>query len=399
MNKCVLIVDDDQEFSSLLRGIFQQAGYTVHTALDADLGLELLQREPIQLVVTDERLPGGMSGSELIHKSRELDLDIPVIMVSGYLNDEAIRDLIRDGVDGVFIKPLNIFSLLKKSSDILEQRSKQGRAIAGKLKSPLAHGGLSIGHIQGLSDTGKAFLQRARNAATFKRNLLLIGPAGTLFEEIGRDLISLAGPEERCLSLKPGQVSAETLEKPFAGEKADQPITLIVLDAEYLSQQETDLLVNLVDERGGAASSLRMIFCLSRSVEELYDSGKIDDELYLFLGTNELIVPPLKSMPEDLVEIARRELSERSENAQFDMKLRSFLLDYSWPENMLELRSAIVRAISLAQPLPPQVKHFEAALKLARQGFGKANMRSSLERFLVQEKAKYLAALAVLQES
>lgn len=343
MNKCVLIVDDDQEFSSLLRGIFEQADYTVHTSETADRGLETLQHESIGLVVTDERLPGGMSGSDFIRKFRGMDIKVPVIMVSGYLTDDAIRELIRDGVDGVFIKPLNIFSLLKKASQILETREKQSKLGQKDSKSGAEIvRGRTIGHIQGLSDKGQQFLRRAGTASTFKRILLLIGPSGTLFEEISRDIVEMGSPEERCLAFRPSEISKDTLDKPFSGDHADQPVTMVLLDAEDLSVEESTLLMDLVDERGGASSRLRMIFCLSKPVEELYDAEKIDDELYLFLGTNELVVPALKEMPEDLIAVAQREISERTEAVQFDNKLRTFLLDYDWPENMLELRATVI---------------------------------------------------------
>lgn len=398
MNKCVLIVDDDREFSSLLRGIFEQAGYTVHTAESADGGLEIIKNEPIGLVVTDERLPTGMSGSELIRKFREMDLKVPVIMVSGYLNDDAIRDLVRDGVDGVFIKPLNIFSLLKKASQILEDSDKQcGSGQNGPEEGVAIAFDGTIGHIKGLSDKGQQFLKRATTAASFKRNLLLIGPPGTLFEEISRDIVGLSGGDERCIAFSPGGINKEALEKPFSGDKAEQPITMVFPDAEKLSLDERTLLMDLVDEWGGASSHLRMVFCLSQPVEELYDAGKIDDEFYLFLGTNELVVPALRDMPEDLLEIARQEISDRVEKASFDAKLRTFLLEYDWPENMLELRAAIIKAISLAQPRPPQLKHFAAALNPGKGGdAGPGDSRSSLERFLIQERKKYEAALQIL---
>jgi DNA-binding NtrC family response regulator len=123
-----------------------------------------------------------------------------------------------------------------------------------------------------------------------------------------------------------------------------------------------DALVELGDRRGGSASSLRMIFCLSKSVEDLYDEEVIDEEFYLFLGTNELKVPELRKMPEDLLAIAKDEIAEQSSETVFDMKLRSLLLSHDWKENMVELKSVIVRAVSLAQPLAPQVRHFAAAI-------------------------------------
>jgi DNA-binding NtrC family response regulator len=167
-----------------------------------------------------------------------------------------------------------------------------------------------------------------------------------------------------------------------------------------LSQAEVDELIAFGDEHGGSASSLRMIFCLRDTVESLYDQEKIDEELYLFLGSNELKVPALKDLPEDLVAIARKEILEQSKDATFDIKLRSLLLDYDWPENMVELRAVIIRACALAQPRPPTVCHFQAALNpdisISQSTDG---MRSSLERFLMHEKTRYLAAREILKTS
>jgi DNA-binding NtrC family response regulator len=394
MSKSVLIVDDDQEFSTLLKGIFEQAGYTVRIAHDAARALELIQQHPAQLVVTDERLPGGLSGRGLIRNFREKEIRVPIIMVSGFLNDDAIRDLIRDGVAGVFLKPLNIFSLLKKASDILEGQTREPLPTGNAAPGAPAAAGRSVGRIQGLSEKGQRFIERAREAASFKRNLLLIGPPGTLFEEIGRDIISLADEPGRCVVVGPGDVSANGLENTLSTAPEDSPTTLLILDAEQLAQQEVDCLIRLSDERGGAAGSLRMLFCLQNSVEDLFDAGKVDEEFYLFLGSNELDVPRLKDVPEDLLAIARRALKEQSDKAVFDVKLRSFLLDYDWPENMVELLAVILRAVNLAQPSPPRLVHFEAAMHPG--GNVTDSMRSPLERFLREERERYRAALDIL---
>ncbi|MEX0326365.1 MAG: sigma-54-dependent transcriptional regulator [Puniceicoccaceae bacterium] len=398
MNKSILIVDDDQDFSDLLKGIFQQANYTVHTAFSAEQGFELLKTEHIELVVTDHRLPGGITGTEFLAKLREIGVNLPVIVVSGFLNDEAIRELIRDGVAGIFIKPLNIFSLLKKASLVLEEEEKgKGFSSNGQENANVK---VEVGQVEGLSETGKSFLQKARNASAFKRNLLLIGPNGTLFEEIARDIANMAPEEQRIVTLTPGGVNKERLEALFTGESGEQPVTLVLANAEKYSPEEVDTLVELGDERGGSESSLRMIFCLSQSVEDLYDSELIDEEFYLFLGTNELNVPRLKKMPEDLLTIAKKEIEKQSPETVFDMKLRSLLLAHDWPENMVELRSVIVRAVTLAQPMAPQVRHFAAALNPANEGDPSLNdARSTFERFLIQEKSRYESALDLACQS
>jgi two-component system NtrC family response regulator len=398
MNRSILIVDDDQDFSDLLKGIFQQANYTVHTAFSAEQGYEMLESTQVDLIVTDHRLPGGITGTEFLGQLREQGINLPVIVVSGFLNDEAIRELIRDGVAGIFIKPLNIFSLLKKASLVLDEHEKvQG---TGKNGQDQPARPTSIGQIQGLSDTGKAFINKARAASTFKRNLLLIGPAGTAYEEIAKDIADLAAEPQRKVTLAPGGVNKERLHELFEGESGEQPLTLILLNAEQFSEAEIDTLVELGDEKGGAQSSLRMIFCLSQPVEDLYDNEVIDEDLYLFLGTNELNVPPLKKMPEDFLAIAKHEIEQQSKETVFDMKLRTLLASHDWPENMVELRSVIVRAVTLAQPLAPQVRHFEAALNPGGEGDAALNeVRSTFERFLLQERNRYESALDLMNQS
>jgi two-component system response regulator HydG len=399
MNKCILIIDDDQDFGELLRGIYQQADYTVHTALSAESGLEMLQEHPIELIVSDHRLPGGITGTEFLAQLRERGIDLPVIVVSGFLNDEAIRELIRDGVAGIFIKPLNIFSLLKKTSEILEEHEKQLMKM-GREASPDSPVIMqSIGRIEGLSSKGKTFLQQARKAASFKRNLLLIGPQGTQFEDIARDIVTLADKPQRCVFLSPGSVNDKRLEDLFEGEDGESPITLILTETENFSAEEVELIVDLGDEKGGGDGILRMVFCLSQSVEDLYDNELIDEDLYLFLGTNELKVPELKEMPEDMLAIAKAEIEKSSEEAKFDMKLRTLLMSHDWPENMVELRAVVLRATTLAQPMAPQVRHFEAALKGGSEDQAMDDARSTFERFLIQEKRRYEAAQNLLFES
>lgn len=397
MNRSILIVDDDPGFSDLLKGIFEQADYTVHTAFSAEQGLEMLEKVNISLIVSDHRLPGGITGTEFLTLLRNSGVNLPVIVVSGFLNDEAIRELIRDGVAGIFIKPLNIFSLLKKAQEILEEREKESGTeseTGGKVR------GSSIGGIPGQSHSGAEFLARARKAAGFRRNLLLIGPRGIMFEDIARDIVSLAKEKQRCEFVGPGAVTPDRLASILAGDLSSSPVTLVVMDAEKLAEDEIEAILDFGDEKGGSESPLRMIFCLSRSVEDLYEDEIIDDEFYLYLGANELHIPSLGQMQEDLIEIARKEIDKQSEGVLFDIKLRTLLLSHQWEENYVELKSVIVRAVALAQPMPPTIRHFEAALDPHKSNeSAMENVRSTFELFLLQEKRHYQEAMEMLTGS
>lgn len=115
----VLIVDDDQQFNALLAEIFRGVGYQVTTAASAESGLEVLAREPVDLVITDQRMP-GMSGVAFIERIRADFGGKAVIMVSGFLESETLDRLKSLEVNAVFSKPMNIPDLLSAAGRAVE---------------------------------------------------------------------------------------------------------------------------------------------------------------------------------------------------------------------------------------------------------------------------------------
>lgn len=384
MSKQILIVDDDAEFNRLLTGIFSQAGHSVLTAETAEEGERLQQENAVDLVVTDMRLPRS-SGLDLVHKLRQQTSGLPVVMVSGYLDDDAIRQLIREGVNGIFLKPLNIFSLLKKANQLLESAEHRAGSSRASAES------VSIGPIFGVSEAAKGFLKRLRDLADFRRTLLLIGPAGSPMEEIAAKVTALGEERARFHSLRAGGITAEQMGE--AVGSGEEPVVLAFLEAENLSEQEALAIMEFVEGAGGGAP-LRTIFCLSQPVEDLYDAGKIDEEFYLFLGTNELRVPSLRDMPEDMVRYVQEEVDPEG-NYRLDTKSRQLLLQHGWPENFLELQSVVLRAVSAARPLYPDHNHFRAALFPDGGGEEGAGAQPDLGRFLRGERDRYVQAVRI----
>src|SRR5690554_2503991 len=123
MAKKILILDDDDDFNVLLTDVFSQADYDVTSLEDPRKALELIGKKEFDLIVTDHHMP-GLSGAEFVRQVKADKPEVPIIMVSGYLDNDTIRGLIREGVVGIFLKPLNIFSLLKKTAEILQGKIK-----------------------------------------------------------------------------------------------------------------------------------------------------------------------------------------------------------------------------------------------------------------------------------
>jgi len=81
--KHVLVVDDEEAITYIFRRYLEAAGYQVSTAMDGVEALALFDREPIDALVTDARMP-RMNGSELIARVRLRDPDLPIAVVSAY---------------------------------------------------------------------------------------------------------------------------------------------------------------------------------------------------------------------------------------------------------------------------------------------------------------------------
>ncbi|BAL22564.1 response regulator [Azoarcus sp. KH32C] len=92
----LLLVDDEESILTALRRMLRRDGYVIHTAPGGAEGLEILAREPIGVVISDQRMP-HMSGSEFLGKVKELHPETIRIVLSGYTELNSIATAINQG--------------------------------------------------------------------------------------------------------------------------------------------------------------------------------------------------------------------------------------------------------------------------------------------------------------
>ena len=103
----VLLVDDEAQILSALKRLLRKEPYRLFTATSGEEGLEILAHNPIQMVISDQRMP-QMSGTEFLQKAKELCPDTIRVMLSGYAEPEAILGSINQGEVFRFLaKPWN----------------------------------------------------------------------------------------------------------------------------------------------------------------------------------------------------------------------------------------------------------------------------------------------------
>jgi FixJ family two-component response regulator len=95
-SRCLLLVDDETHILSALKRLLRRDGYTIHTATGGQEALHLLAREPVGVVLTDQRMP-GMTGVELLRHVKQLYPDTVRITLSGYTELQSIIDAVNDG--------------------------------------------------------------------------------------------------------------------------------------------------------------------------------------------------------------------------------------------------------------------------------------------------------------
>jgi len=117
----VLFVDDEESILHSLKRLLRKEGYRIHTATNGNDGLEILKEQDVNLVVTDQRMP-GMSGTEFLAKVKENYPEVIRIVLSGYTEVDSITESINKGhIYKFMLKPWNDQNLKLEIKQALEQ--------------------------------------------------------------------------------------------------------------------------------------------------------------------------------------------------------------------------------------------------------------------------------------
>jgi two-component system cell cycle sensor histidine kinase/response regulator CckA len=114
--KTVMVVDDDEAIVHLVSGILENAGFRVLKAKHSDEALDIsaVFKDEIDLLVTDVKMDPFMTGFQLAQCLRLMRVEIKVLYISGYVEDEMVRWEVESAVAGFLQKPFHPQTLLDK---------------------------------------------------------------------------------------------------------------------------------------------------------------------------------------------------------------------------------------------------------------------------------------------
>jgi two-component system nitrogen regulation response regulator NtrX len=372
----ILVVDDEADIRELVAGILADEGYAVRTAPDANAALVAINaRKPSLLILDIWMQGGGMDGLELLDMIKSLDVDLPVVMISGHGNIETAVSAIRRGAYDFLEKPFKSDRLLLVVQRALESANlkRENRRLRQQTLAPDGF----IGH----SAPAQQLRQLIGKIAQANSRILISGPPGSGKELVAR-LIHDASPRSgnEFVAIAAAGMTTDRIDLELFGEEgADgHPSKIGVFERAhggslYLDEiadmpRETQgrILRVLVDQRfrrvGGTTDvqvDVRVISSTARDLREEIAAGRFREDLFHRLNVVPVRVPGLSERRDDISELVDYFISAISEATGLPRRILgddaiATLQVHAWPGNVRQLRNNVERLLILASGDPTQ---------------------------------------------
>jgi DNA-binding NtrC family response regulator len=370
----ILIVEDEPKMRRLLELQLAEDGFHARSAPDAEAGLQLLNKETFDLIVTDFKLP-GMSGLEFLQAVKRVNANLPVVIMTAYGTVESAVGAMKAGASDYVLKPFSLVELVLVIRKELAscQLREENRALREALGRRYEYK-----NIIALSGEMQAVLALVERVAPTNATVLIGGESG-----VGKDLIARAihehshrasGPfvkinstaipetllESELFGYDKGAFSGALSSKPGKFELADKGTLFLDEIGDVPPAIQVKLLRVIQDrefERLGGTRTLkvdvRLIAATNRDLRVALEEGTFRGDLYYRLNVVPIDIPPLREHKQDipaLAEFFREKFAGESgkEVQGFTAQAMQRLVDFHWPGNVRELENTIERGVMLS---------------------------------------------------
>jgi two-component system nitrogen regulation response regulator GlnG len=370
----ILIVDDEKDICLLLARLMKSEGFEALVAYDGDTALKMVRLEEPDVLLADISMP-GLNGLEVLKRVRELDPDLPVVMITAYAEIQGAVKAMKAGAHDYLAKPFNHNEVTR-----VVRRALAERELKCKLKylADQFRESPSLSRLMGPSDTVARLISEVNRVAKSDFSVVIQGETG-----VGKELVAKAihraspraakpfvpvdcgaipenllenelfghekGAYTSAESLKPGKFETAKGGTLFLDEISNMPLT-----------SQAKLLRALQDRKicrvGGTQPveiDVRLLVASNQELEAAVAAGTFRQDLLYRLNEFTIQIPPLRGRKEDILYLAKRFLDIT--NIELNKNVRGIsesaieaLLCCHWPGNVRQLRSTIRRAVLLA---------------------------------------------------
>jgi DNA-binding NtrC family response regulator len=375
----ILVIDDNRAVSTALDVLFSLHDiHTLHAESPRE-GLDLLQREQVDLVIQDMNFEAdttsGDEGTALFHQIRAQHPDLPVILLTAWTHLESAIDLVKAGAADYLAKPWDDRKLLVTVNNLLElaeaRRELTQTQVGERRRRDALLRDYDLRGIVYADPASENALALSCQVARSDIPVLVTGPNGAgkerYAEIIHANSLVRNGP---FIALNCGALPAELIEAELFGAEAgaytgankpregkfeaadggtlflDEIGTLpLAGQVKLLRVLETGRFQRLGSNRERSVK-VRIVSATNANLQALIADGRFREDLFYRLNGIELKLPPLAQRPRDILPLARhflpagKRLGDDAERA---------LQRHAWPGNVRELRNAVQRAALLSR--------------------------------------------------
>ncbi|HSB79923.1 MAG TPA: sigma-54 dependent transcriptional regulator [Candidatus Methylomirabilis sp.] len=407
----VLVVDDAPETLEVLRRNLESAGYRVFTAPGVAEALAALEAAPIDLVVTDYKMP-TVSGLDLVRHIRENLRDTEVIMITGYASVGGAIEAIKAGAEEYLAKPFTEEELLDAVRRALEKRNRRRSTDPeSPANAVMPHG------IIGQSEVIRQVIAAIRKATETSATVLITGESGTGKELVAR-AIHYGSPRSsapfvpvNCGGIPEGLIESELfghMKGAFTGALTSRAGFFLTADGgtiflDEISELSLPLQVKLLrvlqDKEvfmvGATRSRLvdvRILAATNKDLRRLVERQAFREDLYFRLNVIAIEVPPLRTRGDDVLLLARHFAEKYARELgrpvpRFSQGVIESFLAYPWPGNIRELENIVQRLVVMIEEEEIDVPSLPSAMRFS------AARPGGLHRSLAEVEGEHIRAV------
>lgn len=395
MSAKILIVDDETSMREFLAILLEREGYSPETAKNSADALQYLAEKEYELVISDVNMP-GLDGIGLLEKIKNSNPDTPVIMITAFSTTEQAVEAMKYGAYNYISKPFKVDEIKLLVRNAIEKRRliRENAQLRVQAQAKNSFSGL-IGKSRKMISLYEMIEKVAPTGVT----VMISGESGT-----GKELAAKAihfnsdRREQAFIAVNCGAIPETLIESElfghvkgaFTGAVVDRPGlfeqanggTLFLDEIGEVPLLLQSKLLRVLQEReirrvGGGETrkiDVRIITATNRDLEAQVAEGTFREDLYYRLNVVDLMMPPLRERPEDILLLAEHFfLKHAGKNSPpsgiISPEALDFLWGYQFPGNVRELENIIERGVALGAGeitlnlLPQQVLRFNREYK------------------------------------
>jgi len=369
----ILIVDDERSMRELLGIVLRREGYDVLVAESGRQALAVLEKETVDLLISDIKMP-DIDGVEVLRAAKRLDQEVLGIMITAYASTSTAVEALRMGAYDYLTKPFDVEELKIVVRKALERRQLQQENVLLKRVLQSSH---EFSNISGRSAPMLAIFKLIETVAATNSTILITGESGTGKELVARAIhFNSARSDHPFVALNCGAFPEALLESElfghvkgsFTGAAANkkglvevaEKGTIFLDEIGEMSPMMQVKLLRVLQERtfrrvGGleeVEADIRIITATNRDLSKMVAEGKFREDLFYRINVIPVHLPPLRDRRDDIPLLASHFVKKYAEQmrkpiAGISSEATVYLELYEWPGNIRELENVIERAVAL----------------------------------------------------